>query len=203
MLAAYLKPTTKPKGFDRKVGSRGAVKPSILIVCEGTKTEPQYFESFKVKSSTIYVRGTGKNTLSVVEEAEKINEKDGPYDQVWCVFDRDSFEPNKFNSAIKAAKHRSFRVAYSNEAFEIWLILHFDYYQTGSNRSDYKRLLSKRLGKKYEKNCPPIYEDLLKRQSIAIRNAEKLLRFHSTPNPEKNNPSTTVHILVKELIKYL
>ena len=32
---------------------KGEPKKRILIVCEGTKTEPNYFRSFKVKSSVV------------------------------------------------------------------------------------------------------------------------------------------------------
>jgi len=76
------------------------------------------------------ILGEGMNTDSLVEyaiqlkrEAEKNN---NPYSWVWCVFDRDSFTSHQFNRAIKIAKNNQIKAAYSNEAFEIWYILHFN-----------------------------------------------------------------------------
>jgi hypothetical protein len=43
----------------------------LLIVCEGEKTEPNYFRAFRV-TSDIY--GEGLETMRLVEEAERINE---------------------------------------------------------------------------------------------------------------------------------
>lgn len=99
------------------------VKPSILIVCEGKVTEPSYFNQFRVTSAVVKSVGTGCNTKSLVEEAKKIAGSK-KYDQVWCVFDKDSFPDKNFNDAIDLAKKYDFRIAYSNQAFEYWLILH-------------------------------------------------------------------------------
>ena len=45
------------------------LRPSILIVCEGERTEPAYFNSFGVAAK---VHGTGMSTLRLVEEARTI-----------------------------------------------------------------------------------------------------------------------------------
>jgi hypothetical protein len=61
-------------------------------------------------------------------------------DRLWVVFDRDSFSPNDFNNAV----HRCQNVkpvigcAWSNEAFELWYLLHFHYYNNGMSRKDYQ-----------------------------------------------------------------
>jgi len=44
---------------------------SLLIVCEGEQTEPNYFESFQTSGVKIKVIGKGKNTLSLVNDAIK------------------------------------------------------------------------------------------------------------------------------------
>jgi len=72
----------------------------FLIVTEGEKTEPIYFESFKRKLprgllDTIKLIGEGANTETVVKKA--ISERDKrnadptrpDFDEVWAVFDRD------------------------------------------------------------------------------------------------------------------
>ncbi|MGH7862625.1 MAG: RloB family protein, partial [Candidatus Dormibacteraceae bacterium] len=112
----------------RKVDIRDP-SPRILIVCEGTKTEPNYFRGFRVLSAEII--GEGYNTVSLVERARELRDADGPYDQVWCVFDHDSYSPGDFNAAVGNAESAGIRVAYSNEAFELWYCLHFAYITSG------------------------------------------------------------------------
>jgi hypothetical protein len=107
----------------RKVDIR-EVKQRFLIVCEGEKTEPNYFRSFRVPKVVIDVQGLGENPSRLIESAKELKSQDD-YDRVWCVFDRDSWTEQDFNNAIKNANSEGFGVAYSNEAFELWYILHF------------------------------------------------------------------------------
>ncbi|MEB3342588.1 RloB family protein [Okeania sp.] len=189
---------------NEKVKTRKA-KERFLIVCEGTKTEPNYFKSFPVPKDVIEVDvlGVGKNTINLVEKALRIKQEDGDYDRVWCVFDKDSFPPKNFNAAIKYAEDNNVEVAYSNQAFEVWYLLHFDDPYIPKSRKDYEKLLTKRMNQKYEKNSNEMYKMLLDRQPQAIKNAEKLLKQYNPPNPANDNPSTTVHLLVKELNRFV
>jgi hypothetical protein len=126
------------------------------------------------------------------------------YDRVWAVFDRDSFKASSFNSAIMKAKANGIECAWSNEAFELWYILHFDYMNTGVSRVQYKQMLSERLKKPYKKNDPTMYINLQKLQYIAIQNAETLYKFYQPQhNPTNDNPCTKVHELVMELNEHL
>jgi len=168
----------------------------FLIVCEGEKTEPNYFNSFRVPKCVVI--GVGANTVSLVKKAIELKSKDS-YEQVWCVFDRDSFPVQNFNNALALAKKNKIEVAYSNEAFELWYILHFHYHDAATSRDDYKQILSQRLGFTYQKNDPTMYDSLSSRQDDAIRNAARLLNFYVNRTPASDNPSTTVHILVQEL----
>ena len=175
---------------------------NILILCEGEKTEPNYFNSIKLKYrlSNVDIRGLGSNTDKITETAIK-NHKD--YSQIWCVFDRDSFKAHHFNRAFQMIiKYKNIHVAYSNEAFELWYLLHFHYYNTGISRKRYYKLLSDLLGKKYKKNSPEIYDLICEKENTAIKNAKKLLNSYPIEKPEENNPSTTVYKLVEELNKY-
>ena len=63
--------------------------------------------------------------------------------------------------------------------------------------------MSKSLGHKYEKNSEKIYEEILDKQADAIRNAKRLIKTYKPRNPEIDNPSTTVHLLVLELNKFI
>jgi hypothetical protein len=170
----------------------------FLIVCEGAKTEPNYFRGFRVPGLVLEVEGAGDNTLGVVRRALELMEE-GAYEQVWCVFDRDSFPAGRFNEALTLATRSGIKVAYSNEAFELWYLLHFHYYNTGISRHDYIDRLSAVMGKKYEKGSRSIYMELLARQPHALKHATRLLAQYDPCAPERDNPSTTVHLLVQEL----
>jgi hypothetical protein len=190
------------RGYSSRKVNTKEVKQRFLIVCEGAKTEPNYFKNFRVPKTVIDVKGVGENPSRLVQSAIDLNaEADEEYDQVWCVFDRDDWPPQDFNNAIHKAENHNLKVAYSNEAFELWYVLHFEFLNTGIPRDDYIKKMTKFLGKKYQKNSDTIYDDLRNRQVNAIRNAEKLLASYNPLNPGQDNPSTTVHLLVKELIQ--
>lgn len=194
--------------YRRKISCR-VERDRILIVCEGEKTEPNYFKSFPVNPEIveITVQGTGYNTASLVKEAIRLRNENSktPYNQVWCVFDRDSFTVENFNSAFLLANRNNIRIAYSNESFELWYLLHFHYYNTPISRNRYIEKLNELLDHRYEKNSKNMYKFLKedKKQDKAIKNAKKLLTTYARQNPEKDNPSTTVHVLVEELNKFL
>lgn len=194
--------------YNRKVKTRRW----FLIVCEGEKTEPNYFKSFPVDPKVIKldIKGEGKNTKSLVEKAIELkndSESDETY-RFWCVFDRDKSPKNpndsqNFNSAITLARNNGIDVAYSNDAFELWYLLHFHFYNTGISRQDYQNMLTKLLGHEYKKNSDRIYEELKDKQQDAIKHAKLLLEKYDRPNPESDNPSTTVHLLVEELNSFI
>ncbi len=185
----------------------------FLIVCEGEKTEVNYFKAFDVpKKIEVTVRGEGKNSLSLVEKAIKIIDnvnKDDSFDQIWCVFDKDNCSKEQFNQAERLAKENNVKIAYSNEAFEIWFILHFQYLDIATSRSEYLTILTKQMQKygllnkkeKYKKNREDMYEKLKPYQTTAITNAAKLIqdRDEAKKHPFDANPSTTVQELVQEL----
>lgn len=195
----------KRESYEREVATRLPRK-TFLIVCEGTKTEPNYFRSFEVLSAKVEIRGTGRNTLSLVHYAERIlDERDEEFDEVWLVFDKDSFSSVSFNNAVffcQAHHDKGFRVAYSNEAFELWYLLHFELITKPISRFNYNAMLSKRMKTYYKKNLPNMYQHLLPRQPLAIENA-KLLYEKRSNSPAKDNPSTTVFQLVEELNSHL
>jgi hypothetical protein len=186
----------------RNVATR-KIRDRVLVVCEGATTEPNYFEKFpKADVAKIDVVGAGANTDSLVELAiELMRDAIGrgePYNEVWCVFDRDSFSAQQFNRALQLAGHH-IHVAVSNQCFELWYLLHFCYLDTGVRRKDYIKKLSKHLRVLYRKNSTAMYDTLLDKQAAAIRNAERLLECYCPHNPEKADPSTTVHKLVRRL----
>ncbi|MDD1438442.1 RloB family protein [Dolichospermum sp. ST_sed10] len=202
---------SKRKKSNRKIHTRD-LRERILIVCEGGKTEPNYFRKFPIDENKCYVKpmGVGYNTYSLVRRAIEIGQTSLlPFDQIWCVFDRDNFPAQNFNNAFEIAEHNNINIAYSNEAFELWYLLHFHRYINAMSRDQYQEKLTELLGHKYVKNSENIYDELIDRQPIAIENAKALLILHSENSdsgrndPAKDNPSTTVHKLVEELNKRL
>jgi len=192
--------------YQRKVGTRGDPRKKILIVCEGEKTEPNYFKKFEVTSCKLVVVGTGRNTESLVKKAIELRniadkEKD-PFEEIWAVFDRDSFTAEIFNKALELAYNNDIKVAYSNEAFELWYLLHFHYIDMALSREQYIDKLDDYMKpdkRKYKKNMEDAYEYFKERQPQAFRNAAKLMEKYDSHNPEKDNPCTKVHELVEVL----
>lgn len=178
---------------------------TFLIVCEGAKTEPGYFKAFRLPSAEVRIVGAGANTKGLVAEAIRLrNQEEEDRDQYWCVFDRDSFPAQHFNDALEQARRNGFQVAYSNECFEIWYLLHFDYHDAAMDRSEYWPKLGAYLEAPYKKNSRDMYALLVPRQPTALRNAERLLeQYQPQHNPEKDNPCTTVHQLVNQLNEQL
>lgn len=181
-------------------------KERILIVCEGEKTEPNYFKDFRL--SNVEVRTSkGGDAKRVVQKAIGFY-KEGEYDKVYCVFDRDikpEFpNPERFKSAFLLAKeYINFTCIYSNDAFELWYILHYTYLNYPKSRMDYIDILSRKLGFRYKKNMIGLYDYLFSRQHRAIVNAKNLLKSYKHHDPERDNPSTNVFLLVEELNNWL
>jgi hypothetical protein len=196
MANARMKPQ-KPSYMDRREDEFDE-HPRILIVCEGAKTEPNYFNSFRVTTLVVKVIGAGMNTQSLVDETVRLMREDD-YDQVWVVFDKDDFPIDQFENAISSAESHSINVAYSNQSFELWYLLHFEYLTSALSRSQYMRKLNewlKPLGLTYQKNTGNMYSILRCNMDTAIKNAQRLQREYSSIRPGKNDPLTTVFKLV-------
>ncbi len=186
----------------------------FLIVCEGEKTEPNYFKAFPLKIGKfvfdLSFEGGGISTMKVVEKAIELRDNSPQkYDRVWAVFDKDSFPSTQFNGAIQKAKANDIFCAWSNEAFELWYLLHFQYRNTAMSRDDYKSAIEKSInslissGKKfkYKKNSEEMFSTLKKygNQKQASSWAKNLESTHSSQNFSSHNPCTTVYKLVEEL----
>lgn len=193
----------------RRQSSR-EVKQSFLIICEGVRTEPDYFNAFRMTTATVKAVGQAMNTTSLVSKAISIRDaeqkKKRTYDQCWVVFDKDDFPAKDFNDAIALAERNGFNVAYSNQAFEYWFLLHFNIYRGTLHRSNYADMLSRLIGVQYTKKegfGTILYNRLLHLQPQAIKNAAAVLAEMSHGNPAMEESSTTVHLLVEELNKFI
>ena len=193
----------------RKIATR-KVHLNYLIVCEGEQTEPNYFEALiGGRNSRVLdadILGKGQSTCRLVRTA--IEERDKSkieYDRVWVVFDKDDF--TDFNEAIALAQSNNVCSAWSNEAFELWYYLHFQYLDTPISRSQYIDALEREIRTyeseySYKKNDKGTYALLCKygNQDLAIRFAERLEKIYTDTNYASHKPCTKVHHLVKELL---
>lgn len=190
----------------------------FLIITEG-KTEFNYLNALKVfigPTIDILLIIGADSKLSLVEKTtqyrrskQKEGVYDGKIDVTWVVLDRDIDSQNKtdknlFNQALTLAQREDIQVAYSNDAFELWLLLHFIYLDTAQTRKALVAKLKRRLGGQYKKNDPKIYDTIHARngdRDKAIKRATRLLEEKFDIDPADANPSTKVHLLVKDLLR--
>lgn len=182
-----------------------------LVVCEGEKTEPLYFESlrkeWRLNSAIVrvYPGNRGSNPMSVVRYAKELNEdfqrKNTVIDQTWCVFDQEGInKPKNLLNAIDQAHSNQFQIALSAPSFEIWFLLHFIY--TTRDFSSCEEVM-KELKKggyipNYKKNVCYL-PALLPLIDNAKANSRKL-RIHCR-RTKTECPYTDVDLLVDELQK--
>lgn len=190
----------------------------FLIVCEGTKTEPFYFKALvKDKGSEVAevkekdILGMGRATCALVEEARKRREhlerlRGLRFDRVWVVFDKD--DNDDFDAAIDLARKYGFECAWSNEAFELWYLLHFVYLDSAVGRSDYIRKLQAEVRRhagyeryEYEKNAVNTYTVLnnIGDEEKAKQYARRLRGRFAGGRCSAHCPATRVDLLVDEL----
>jgi len=185
----------------------------FLIVCEGEKTEPNYFKALEkelpIGTVEIKIDGTGFNTVGLVDYAIKSKKiANRKFDRVWVVFDKDDFPENDFNGAIIKANANGINPAWTNEAFELWFLLHFQFVNTALNRDQYKSFLEREIQKgegfdkyQYKKNDPNTYSIIMKlgNHEQAKTWADQLLEKYDDHKFASHNPCTKVHELIREL----
>jgi hypothetical protein len=189
------------------------VKRRILVVCEGTVTEPAYFNGLvrwqrnpRVKVVSL---GLGFDPKSLVAEAHRrvgggkpksADPDDAPFDEAWAVFDRD--QHTTFDAAIALAERLGVRVATSAPCFELWLYLHF--FEAPGGTAECKELGAK-LSKPaalpgYDK--APDFAKLAPRVPAACKRARHLRsQKHRDGEPTRSSPHTDIDLLVDELTK--
>ncbi len=150
-----------------------------------------------------------KALLDIADKKKKELERKNnfEFDSAWIVFDKDNFKPDLFNAAINESKNKDFKSAWTNEAFELWYLLHFNYVNTGMSRDQYGEKLTEIIkekgekGFKYKKNDEHIYRLLQKygNEGQAIRYAQKLRQEFYNQKYADHNPCTWVDELVKEI----
>ena len=174
-------------------------------VIEGVSSQEQSNDEFVGLSPESKIVGCGMATKRLLKEAKEIKDKEQtPFDSCWLVFDKDDFRD--FNQAIREATDAGFKVAWSNESFELWYLLHFRYQNTALSRTMCINALEREIRKhdrnfKYNKGSSNMYTVLSQHgdQDQAIKHARKLRGNYTDNNYAKHNPCTRVDELVKVL----
>lgn len=133
--------TAKPRAGRerRKVSPRREPFDVVLIVCEGSKTEPVYFkdlcDDLRLSTANVLVldKGHGCSPSTVVAEALARFRQSKNFDRVFCVFDRDAHAD--YQQAVDRCRGLKqqylqsvvcpFVSVTSNPSFEYWIYLHF------------------------------------------------------------------------------
>ena len=221
--AAFLA-NSQPNGFTLNIEpyleNKAKTAKQFLIICEGENTEKEYFDAFRVVGNVVIeIKGgfSGGKTYLVKAANKLAQQKEYTDYEVWCVFDFDVKYDNPkqkedYEKAIKRAQENNFKVAFSNDAFELWFVLHHNLIQNQHHRQEYFDMLTEiwklehsyeTMGKKLE-FCKKHYEKLLPYQAKAIKHARKLHSLVNDGRPyHQMNPCTTVYLLVQELNKYI
>jgi hypothetical protein len=192
---------------ERKENIKKMAPYRYLIVCEGEKTEPNYFQGIKRRINNSYsdrikvkerldidIKGIGKNTGNLVSFVETLLDEVGrmesqgvvPYGHVWIIFDKDDFPDDQFNNAIDRAEARGYHAGWSNESMELWFLLHFEFLNSGIRRNQYVEKLNEYFKRnninkgKYEKNMSGIFDVLVQHGDVnkAIERSRDLYSRH-------------------------
>lgn len=205
--------------LERKQGQRASYD-RILIVSEGSKTEPNYFReiraAYRLHTANVEVRPSelGTAPIQVVQYAQALFE-DGDrhkniqrraFEKVYAVFDRDDHD--SYHDALvlaasldgklrnDAKQPVSFQAIASVPSFELWLLLHYEDIQAPLHRTEVMRRLKLHIPG-YNKGAGNAFAITGKHLTIATQRAEGLAeRFSARTEPE---PFTAIVELVQLL----
>jgi hypothetical protein len=193
-------------------------KRTLLIQCEGQKTEPNYLDELckacgvRQRMEIQVKRGKGQNAVVTVDSAvaegnrRRLGEK--VYDDVWCVLDVEhAAHEAKLTEAITLAEQHDIRLFLSNPSFEVWLIAHFertkrDFADGGAAEAHLDIHWRRSFGGGYQKGDAKLYAKLAGRLNAALDNAQWVLEnFHANASCRDSNASTEVYQLVRMLLQ--
>ena len=202
-----------------KIKSKRLAPANYLIVCEGKKTEPNYFNGLKKQINEKYgnkvdvlipnieVQGTGRNTIDLVKYTQKfVNYTSKIYGQVWVVFDKDDYNNEQFELAIANCEYNA---CWSNPNFELWLLAHLKKVNKYISKNDVLDELNKEFQKNglgdYNKNDAKVFEKITKegKLHIAIENCKHMEELNKNGQASERNPMTKVYKIVDGLKEYL
>lgn len=197
------------KRTNRKIGKREEQK-SVLIATEDEKSSRYYFEALikdkKLNGKVVIAKHIGTNSKKVLNALLEHLEKNPKsiYEKKWIVIDKDDYSLDEYKGAIEEARQKDICVAFSNECYELWILLHFREVNAWMSRDDLdselKTIFRAKYRKEYSKSSRDVYGLIIGQQQIAIENAKKLVTQNIGDNGKINsekNPLTTIYQLVE------
>jgi hypothetical protein len=192
----------------RKVCAPQKTKKRILIISEGKKTEPNYFNSIKrqYRLSSVDVVDTKKNTgkellQTAIELRAKAKKDRNDYDEIWIVLDRDGYtkHPEVFD---RVKNFPDIKIGFSSPCFEYWLLFHFEYTSAPFDDCDssIKKLETYLPDYQKAKDYSRIF---MERISTAVSNSKKIKKHQEETSDVKiwaYNPYSNLHELIEELM---
>ena len=185
----------------------------ILIVCEGEKTEVNYFEAIRrfhrLSSTHICVTYSqlGTSPRKILESAKECcKNRDNKFDSVFCVFDRDDHKDFK-NAIVECHdikikndlnKRMIFRAIPSVPSFEIWFLMHFRQVTSEIEREKVLAELKHKYISEYNKADKNHFGKTRCFLNNAYTNAQKIK--NNKIGDDIRNPYTDVDELVKILL---
>jgi len=203
----------------RKLERKKAVRAPydrILIVTEGSKTEPLYFKeiraAYRLNTANVEVLPSEVGTLprQVVEYALDYFARNKDYDQIYTVFDRDEhrryheafdlISSKAVNKLRNSAKQKvKITPVVSIPCFELWLLLHFQDVHHLMPRDDIFNYLKNHLPG-YNKGQGGHYNLTVGNIGDAIRRSKRL---SDGRNPrDDSQPYTNVYELIERLYAF-
>jgi hypothetical protein len=185
----------------------------ILIVCEGSKTEPNYLKEvcreYRINTASVEIAGKECDSapITVFRFARERFNEDPSFDEVYCVIDRDSHPT--FDEAVSACRTHSskrFHSIRSYPCFEYWILLHFQYTRApvhGAGKSspgDVMLKMVQRCWPEYTKGLLKCFTELKKKGNTdaAIDNANRARK--DALSTGEQNPSTEFDLLFQRLV---
>lgn len=175
------------------------IRDTILILTNGKQTEKNYFSCITSKYKTMFtieVKFVNKQCDELVNYAIQLNNQQ--YNQIWCVFDiDDSLEEGHLITAIQLAKKNNINLAYSNEAFEVWLLNHLtENVRTGLTRRTYIKELNSLLSNNgsevlYKKNDIELIKNKFMPEALTATQRAKKAHQKLIVEHQKNNEGNT------------
>ena len=209
----------RQKQLERKLDRRASYD-RILIVSEGSKTEPNYFSeiraTYRLNTANVEVQPGQHGTapIQVVQYAKDLFEQGDrhkniqprAFERVYAVFDRD--DHISYFNALRLAESLDrklksdakqfirFEAIASVPSFELWLLLHYEDIQAPLDRDDVMRRLKQYIPT-YEKGASNVFANTRASLVVAIQRSEALaLKFTADSAPE---PYTGIAEVVKLL----
>jgi hypothetical protein len=208
--------------LERKQSHRASYD-RVLIVSEGSKTEPLYFREIKnahrLQTANVEVHPSelGTEPIQVVRYAKQLFEKGDihkrvrakGFEMVFAVFDRDDhktyFDALQLTASLDgrlrndAKQPVAFKAIASIPCFELWLLLHYEDIRHPLHRDEVLTRLKKHIPK-YDKGFGGSFAATREYLEIASARAQSLAR-RSTAFDD-TEPSTDIAELVTLLIDF-